>query len=51
MGKEEVREVAKVIASVIAQPEEGLLHVSHGHPCENPYVTYRLDEPPETAMP
>ena len=39
------------IASVIAQPEEGLLHISHGHSCENPYVTYRLDEPPETATP
>lgn len=39
-------EKSATVASLIAEPEDGLLHVSRGPPCENPYVTYRLDEPP-----
>ncbi|MBM4076700.1 MAG: hypothetical protein FJ267_13810 [Planctomycetes bacterium] len=30
------------VASLIAQPDQGLLHVSRGNPCENRFVTYRL---------
>lgn len=29
--------------SVLIEPEAGLMHVSRGNPCENPYETYRLN--------
>ena len=32
----------KTIASIIAEPEHGRLHVSRGNPCVNEYVTYTL---------
>jgi hypothetical protein len=32
----------KTIASVIAEPEHGRLHVTRGNPCETEYVVYSL---------
>jgi isopenicillin-N N-acyltransferase-like protein len=32
----------KTIASIIAEPQHGRLHVSKGNPCANEYVTYAL---------
>jgi isopenicillin-N N-acyltransferase like protein len=32
----------KTVASLIAQPERGLLHVARGNPCDNAYATYDL---------
>jgi isopenicillin-N N-acyltransferase like protein len=33
----------KTIASLIAEPDKGLLHVSRGNPCENDYTTYSVE--------
>jgi isopenicillin-N N-acyltransferase-like protein len=35
----------RTVASLIAEPDRGLLHVSRGNPCETAYATYRLYEP------
>ena len=32
----------ETIASIIAEPEHGRLHVTRGNPCESDYVTYQL---------
>jgi isopenicillin-N N-acyltransferase like protein len=32
----------ETIASIIAEPEHGRLHVARGNPCETEYVTYQL---------
>ncbi|MFN0197602.1 MAG: C45 family autoproteolytic acyltransferase/hydrolase [Planctomycetaceae bacterium] len=34
------------VASLIAEPIQGLLHVSDGNPCEHGYTTYKLDRTP-----
>ncbi|MBI1917281.1 MAG: hypothetical protein HYS12_21485 [Planctomycetes bacterium] len=34
----------RTVASLIAEPAEGRLHVTRGNPCEAPYTTYRLRE-------
>jgi isopenicillin-N N-acyltransferase-like protein len=33
----------KTAASLIAEPAKGLLHVSRGNPCTEPFTTYRMD--------
>jgi isopenicillin-N N-acyltransferase-like protein len=33
----------KTIASIIADPDQGRLHVARGNPCENPYVAYAVE--------
>jgi isopenicillin-N N-acyltransferase-like protein len=33
----------KTIASIIAEPDKGLLHVARGNPCENEYVAYSVE--------
>ncbi|MBI3971669.1 MAG: hypothetical protein HY332_10315 [Chloroflexi bacterium] len=33
----------KTIASIIAEPDRGLLHVARGNPCENAYVAYSVE--------
>jgi len=33
---------SKTIASLIAEPERGLLHIAVGNPCQNGYVTYEV---------
>jgi isopenicillin-N N-acyltransferase-like protein len=33
----------KTIASIIAEPDAGRLHVTRGNPCEGEYTTYTLD--------
>jgi isopenicillin-N N-acyltransferase like protein len=33
---------ARTIASLIAEPAAGRLHVARGNPCQTPYATYRL---------
>jgi isopenicillin-N N-acyltransferase-like protein len=33
----------KTIASMIADPDAGLLHVARGNPCENDYVAYSVE--------
>jgi len=33
----------KTIASVIAEPDQGRLHVARGNPCENDYVAYSVE--------
>jgi hypothetical protein len=33
----------RTTASLIAEPEKGLLHVSRGNPCQNRYESYRLE--------
>ncbi len=33
----------KTIASIIAEPDTGLLHVARGNPCENEYVAYSVE--------
>jgi isopenicillin-N N-acyltransferase-like protein len=35
----------RTVASLIAEPDRGILHVSRGNPCERAYATYRLHEP------
>jgi hypothetical protein len=35
------REV-QTIASIIAEPDKGLLHVAAGHPCTEPFTTFEL---------
>jgi isopenicillin-N N-acyltransferase like protein len=30
----------KTVAALIAEPEQGRLHVALGNPCENPFITY-----------
>jgi isopenicillin-N N-acyltransferase-like protein len=32
----------RTVASLIAEPAEGRLHITRGNPCEGPYTTYRL---------
>lgn len=32
----------KIVAALIAEPEQRRLHVALGNPCENPFVTYSL---------
>ena len=34
----------QTIASLIADPDHGLLHIARGTPCSAPYVTYRLHD-------
>jgi isopenicillin-N N-acyltransferase like protein len=34
----------RTVASLIAEPGEGRLHVARGNPCQAPYATYRLAE-------
>ncbi|MGE5195263.1 MAG: C45 family autoproteolytic acyltransferase/hydrolase [Deltaproteobacteria bacterium] len=34
----------RTVASLIAEPDLGLLHVSRGNPCEAAYATYRLGD-------
>ena len=31
------------VAALIAEPEQGRLHVAPGNPCLNPFTTYALD--------
>jgi isopenicillin-N N-acyltransferase-like protein len=33
----------KTIASIIAEPDQGRLHVTRGNPCEREYVTYSVE--------
>ena len=33
----------KTVVALIAEPEDRRFHVAFGNPCENPFVTYRLD--------
>jgi isopenicillin-N N-acyltransferase like protein len=33
----------KTIASIIAEPDKGLLHVCRGNPCENEYTAYSVE--------
>jgi hypothetical protein len=33
----------KTIASIIAEPDKGLLHVARGNPCENEFVAYSVE--------
>ena len=30
------------VAALIAEPAYGLLHITRGNPCSNPFSTYRL---------
>jgi isopenicillin-N N-acyltransferase-like protein len=32
----------KSIASLVAEPDQGRLHVAVGNPCEHEFVTYQL---------
>jgi hypothetical protein len=32
----------RTVASIIAEPGEGRMHVARGNPCQTPYATYRL---------
>ena len=34
----------RTVASLIAEPDRGTLHVARGNPCETKYATYGLDD-------
>jgi hypothetical protein len=40
--RHELERPMKTIASIIAEPEHGRLHVTRGNPCETDYAVYSL---------
>jgi isopenicillin-N N-acyltransferase-like protein len=42
-GSTEFVTAGVTVASIIAEPERGLLHVAPGNPCQNALTTYALD--------